>query len=99
MHVSSNSKQLQQGQPSPSHTVSKGLTGGVNGGIINEVTLKSLDYRRDYLFPLSLLLQNTRPVGFQVITFVFSTCAFAGQFGDASVKMKLDFCFRKCCSC
>ncbi|XP_042406651.1 uncharacterized protein LOC121996676 [Zingiber officinale] len=65
MHVSSNSKQLQQGQLNPSHTMSKGLTGGVNGGIINEVTLKSLDYRRDYLFPLSLLLKNTRPVGFQ----------------------------------
>ncbi|CAL9044534.1 unnamed protein product [Musa banksii] len=59
-------KPLQQSQPCTSHTMScKKLTGGVNGGIINEVTLKSLDYRRDYLFPLSLLLQNTRPVGFQ----------------------------------
>ncbi|CAI0388569.1 unnamed protein product [Linum tenue] len=43
----------------------KKLTGGINGGVINEVTLKSLDYRRDFLFPLSLLLHNTRPVGRQ----------------------------------
>lgn len=43
------------------------MTGGVNGGIINEAALKTLDYRRDYLFPFSLLLQNTRPIGLQVI--------------------------------
>lgn len=43
----------------------KKITGGMNGGIINETTLKSLDYRRDIFFPFSLLLRNTRPVGFQ----------------------------------
>ncbi|CAI9095531.1 OLC1v1031512C1 [Oldenlandia corymbosa var. corymbosa] len=41
----------------------KRITGGMNGGLINDVTLKSLDFRRDFLFPLSLLLHNTRPVG------------------------------------
>jgi hypothetical protein len=45
----------------------KRVTGGVNGGIINEGTLDCLDYKRDYLFPFSLLLRNTRPIGFQVI--------------------------------
>ncbi|XP_072955442.1 uncharacterized protein [Typha angustifolia] len=61
-----NSKQLQKNQACISYPVSrKRLTGGVNGGIINEGTLKSLDYRRDYLFPFSLLLQNTRPIGLE----------------------------------
>ncbi|XP_062225242.1 uncharacterized protein LOC133923944 isoform X3 [Phragmites australis] len=54
-----------QDQPCTSYAVSrKRLTGGVNGGIINEGTLKSLDYKRDYLFPFSLLLQNSRPIGY-----------------------------------
>lgn len=44
----------------------KKITKGFNGGIINEATLKSLCYRRDFLFPFSLLLLNTRPVGRQV---------------------------------
>lgn len=45
----------------------KKITKGFNGGIINKVTLKSLDYKRDFLFPFSLLLLNTRPVGRQVL--------------------------------
>ncbi|KAI0500676.1 hypothetical protein KFK09_018892 [Dendrobium nobile] len=61
-----NTKQIQQTQTSVNPTISrKRLTGGVNGGVVNEATLKSLDYRRDYLFPFSLLLQNTRPIGLQ----------------------------------
>lgn len=44
-------------------------TKGFNGGIVNEATLKSLGYRRDFLFPFSLLLLNTRPVGRQVLGF------------------------------
>ncbi|XP_010919832.1 uncharacterized protein [Elaeis guineensis] len=61
-----NFKQSQQNQPCINNAVSrKRLTGGVNGGIINETTLKSLDYKRDYLYPFSLLLQNTRPIGLQ----------------------------------
>lgn len=61
-------KQIQQIQSSVNPSISrKRLTGGVNGGIINEAALKTLDYRRDYLFPFSLLLQNTRPIGLQVI--------------------------------
>ncbi|VAH40308.1 unnamed protein product [Triticum turgidum subsp. durum] len=59
------SKQAVQDQPCTSYGVSrKRLTGGVTGGVINEETLKSLDYKRDYLFPLSLLLQNCRPIGY-----------------------------------
>ncbi|KAF2932854.1 uncharacterized protein [Oryza sativa Japonica Group] len=59
------SKKLNQDQPCTSYAVSrKRLTGGVNGGIINEGTLKSLECKRDYLFPFSLLLQNCRPIGY-----------------------------------
>uniref|UniRef100_M8BGT4 DUF8003 domain-containing protein n=1 Tax=Aegilops tauschii TaxID=37682 RepID=M8BGT4_AEGTA len=59
------SKQAIQDQPCTSYGVSrKRLTGGVTGGVINEETLKSLDYKRDYLFPLSLLLRNCRPIGY-----------------------------------
>ncbi|XP_034932746.1 uncharacterized protein [Populus alba] len=57
-------KQLQQEQPYLSQALSrKKMTGGINGGLLNEATLKSLDFKRDFLFPLSLLLHNTRPVG------------------------------------
>ncbi|TVU07382.1 hypothetical protein EJB05_47435, partial [Eragrostis curvula] len=60
-----NSNEANQEQPCTSYGVSKKrLTGGVNGGIINEGTLNSLDYKRDYLFPFSLLLQNFRPIGY-----------------------------------
>lgn len=41
----------------------KKITGGINGGLITDATLKSLDFRRDFLFLFSLLLHNTRPVG------------------------------------
>lgn len=61
-------KQLQQSQPYMSHALClKKITGGTNGGLINDATLKSLDVRRDFLFPLSLLLHNIRPVGRQVL--------------------------------
>ncbi|KAL1830578.1 hypothetical protein ACET3Z_000229 [Daucus carota] len=43
----------------------KKITGGTNGGLINDATLKLLDVRKDFLFPLSLLFHNTRPVGRQ----------------------------------
>ncbi|CAA0825430.1 Unknown protein [Striga hermonthica] len=43
----------------------KKITRGFNGGIINETTLKSLRCKRDFLFPFSLSLLNTRPVGRQ----------------------------------
>ncbi|XP_071722506.1 uncharacterized protein [Rutidosis leptorrhynchoides] len=59
-------KQTQPYSPYSSNSLSrKKITGGVNGGLISEVTLKSLDFRRDYLFPLTLFLHNTRPVGRQ----------------------------------
>uniref|UniRef100_A0A7N1A4F4 DUF8003 domain-containing protein n=1 Tax=Kalanchoe fedtschenkoi TaxID=63787 RepID=A0A7N1A4F4_KALFE len=41
----------------------KKVSRGINGGLINEATITSLYYRRDFLFPLSLILHNTRPVG------------------------------------
>ncbi|XP_034215904.1 uncharacterized protein LOC117627774 isoform X6 [Prunus dulcis] len=60
------SKQMQQNWPFVGHALSvKRITGGINGGLINHTTLRSLDYKRDFLFPLSLLLHNTRPVGRQ----------------------------------
>lgn len=66
-----NTKQSQQSLSFIGHALSiKKITGGINGGIINDSTLRSLDYRRDYLFPFSLLLHNTRPVGRQVKSFV-----------------------------
>ncbi|KAJ4759142.1 ephrin type-B receptor [Rhynchospora pubera] len=73
---------LNQSQPqSMSNRFSrKRLTGGVNGGIINEGTLGSLDYRRDYLFPLSLLLQNTRPIGFQEAVQLLMCTMLLGDF-------------------
>jgi hypothetical protein len=50
----------------PGHGLSrKRINGGINGGLINEISLESLEYRRDLLFPFSLLLNNTRPVGRQ----------------------------------
>ncbi|OVA12714.1 hypothetical protein BVC80_9019g8 [Macleaya cordata] len=59
-------KQLQQSLPYTSHALSrKRITGGTNGGVIDDATLKSLDYKRDFLFPFSLLLHNTRPIGLQ----------------------------------
>lgn len=59
-------KQPQQSQPYMTHALCrKRIMGGINGGLINDVTLKSLDFRRDFLFPFSLLLHNTRPVGRQ----------------------------------
>ncbi|XP_058085558.1 uncharacterized protein LOC131233017 isoform X2 [Magnolia sinica] len=61
-----NPKQLQQSQPFTSHVLSrKRITGGMNGGVINDATLPSLDYKRDFFFPFSLLLHNTRPIGLQ----------------------------------
>ncbi|OMO91688.1 hypothetical protein CCACVL1_07052 [Corchorus capsularis] len=59
-------KQLQQSWPYPTHALSrKKITGGINGGLINDATLRSLEYKKDFLFPFSLLLHNTRPVGRQ----------------------------------
>ncbi|KAH7687489.1 Growth factor receptor cysteine-rich domain-containing protein [Dioscorea alata] len=58
--------QSEPNQPSVSNISSrKRMTGGVNGTIINDENLQSLHYKRDFLFPFSLLLQNTRPIGFK----------------------------------
>ncbi|XP_071918624.1 uncharacterized protein [Coffea arabica] len=57
-------RKAQHGHLSTSHSLlRKRTTAGKNGGLINDITLKSLDFKRDYLFPFSLLLHNTRPVG------------------------------------
>ncbi|CAN6227202.1 unnamed protein product [Urochloa humidicola] len=77
--------QANQDQPCTSYAVSrKRLTGGVNGGIINEGTLQSLDYKRDYLFPFSLLLQNSRPLGYAE-TLQLLICIFL--LGDFSITL------------
>uniref|UniRef100_A0A0D9W2D7 DUF8003 domain-containing protein n=1 Tax=Leersia perrieri TaxID=77586 RepID=A0A0D9W2D7_9ORYZ len=66
------SNKVNQDQPCTSYAASrKRLTGGVNGGIINEGTLKSLDCKRDYLFPFSLLLQNCRPIGYAIVAIIY----------------------------
>ncbi|WZZ02138.1 hypothetical protein YC2023_074466 [Brassica napus] len=58
--------ELQQNLIQPGHGLSrKRINGGINGGLINEISIESLEYRRDLLFPFSLLLNNTRPVGRQ----------------------------------
>ncbi|XP_023635393.1 uncharacterized protein LOC17876163 [Capsella rubella] len=58
--------ELQQNLIQPGHGLSrKRINGGINGGLINEISLDSLEYRRDLLFPFSLLLNNTRPIGRQ----------------------------------
>ena len=59
---------FKQAEPYGSQVLSRRrITGGANGGLVTEVTLKSLNNRRDCLFPISLLLHNTRPIGHQVI--------------------------------
>ncbi|XVF52441.1 hypothetical protein PTKIN_Ptkin05aG0018300 [Pterospermum kingtungense] len=76
-------KQLQQ--PYPTHALSrKKITGGINGGLINDATLRSLEFKRDFLFPFSLLLHNTRPVGRQdSLKFLITTMLLA----DLSVTL------------
>ncbi|KAJ6706037.1 EPHRIN TYPE-B RECEPTOR [Salix purpurea] len=67
-------KLLHQERPYLSQALSrKKMTGGINGGLLNEATLKSLDFRRDFLFPPTLLLHNTRPVGRQDTLQLFIT--------------------------
>lgn len=59
-------KQVQHNQLYMTHALCRRrITGGVNGGLLNGSTLKSLDFRRDFLFPLSHILHNTRPIGCQ----------------------------------
>ncbi|XP_075522952.1 uncharacterized protein LOC142555760 [Primulina tabacum] len=59
-------KLAEESQVYNNHLLSrKRITGGFNGGMINEASLKSLVYKRDYLYPFSMLLLNTRPVGRQ----------------------------------
>ncbi|KAH9607077.1 hypothetical protein KSS87_005006 [Heliosperma pusillum] len=45
--------------------LSRRTSGLINGAIINDATLKSLEFRKDYFFPFSVFLRNTRPVGSQ----------------------------------
>ncbi|KAL4029467.1 hypothetical protein IC575_007680 [Cucumis melo] len=41
----------------------KRITGVVNGGLINKANVRFLHYRWDFLYPLSLLLRNRKPIG------------------------------------
>ncbi|XWS38680.1 hypothetical protein CRYUN_Cryun19dG0151800 [Craigia yunnanensis] len=78
-------KQLQQSWPYPTHALSrKKVTRGINGGLINDATLRSLEFKRDFLFPFSLLLHNTRPIGRQdSLQFLITTMLLA----DLSVTL------------
>lgn len=69
----------------------KKMTGGINGGVISDATLTSLEYKRDFLFPFSLLLHNTRPVGRQVICAVISLC-YINQIFNIFVLYRLQKC-------
>ncbi|MQL81424.1 hypothetical protein Taro_013882, partial [Colocasia esculenta] len=83
--------QLQQNNASISHASSrKRITGGVNGGIINEATLRSLHYKRDFFFPFSLLLQNTRPIGLEDILQLLISVVILGDL-VISLLMLLQF--------
>ncbi|KAD0215463.1 hypothetical protein E3N88_44626 [Mikania micrantha] len=58
--------QLQPSQSYTSHALNrKRVAGGITGAIINDDSLMSLKFRRDYFFPFSLFLHNTRPTGRQ----------------------------------
>ncbi|KAE8651460.1 hypothetical protein Csa_001417 [Cucumis sativus] len=41
----------------------KRVTGVVNGGLVNKANVRFLHYRWDFLYPLSLLLRNRKPIG------------------------------------
>ncbi|KAI4369970.1 hypothetical protein MLD38_018359 [Melastoma candidum] len=57
---------LQSTHTNSSHAiVRKRIAGGVSGGLLTEVSLKSLDFKRDFAFPMCLLLRNMRPIGWQ----------------------------------
>lgn len=72
--------QPQSSQLHVSHALCrKKITCGTNGGLITDATLKSLDLRKDFLFPPSLLLHNTRPVGRQVLQ-ISATCKLLEHF-------------------
>ncbi|KAK9716251.1 hypothetical protein RND81_06G221200 [Saponaria officinalis] len=58
-------RQLLQTQSYISQASSRRTSGLITGTLINDDTLNSLQFRKDYLFPFSLFLHNTRPVGFQ----------------------------------
>ena len=47
----------------------KRITGVVNGGLINKANVGFLHYKWDFLYPFSLLLRNTKPVGHLVSNF------------------------------
>ncbi|KNA21809.1 hypothetical protein SOVF_039820 [Spinacia oleracea] len=59
-------RQLQHTQSHPSQVLARRRTSGqINGTLINDDTLRSLEFKRDIFFLFSLFLRNTRPVGFQ----------------------------------
>ncbi|PPD84480.1 hypothetical protein GOBAR_DD18560 [Gossypium barbadense] len=66
---------LQQSWPYPTHALSRRkIIGGINGGLINDATVKSLEFKRDIFFPFSLLVHNTTPIGHQdSLQFLFTT--------------------------
>ncbi|CAN6486871.1 unnamed protein product [Victoria cruziana] len=85
------SEQMQQHQQIANHFLSrKRISGGVSGGILNSVTVESLDYRRGFLFPFSLLLQNTKPIDCQDTVLLAITILLLGDF-TLTLLMLLQF--------
>ncbi|GLJ46536.1 hypothetical protein SUGI_0980760 [Cryptomeria japonica] len=56
------------------------IRGGVGGGVINAITLQSMEDRKDIFFPLSLILRNTRPVGHQDLVGLIISILLLGDF-------------------
>ncbi|KAE9613113.1 hypothetical protein Lal_00027691 [Lupinus albus] len=90
-HGRKNLKQLQHSWQCMSNSLSlKRVTGVINGGLINDATLSSLDYKVDFLYPLTLLLCNTRPVGRQDTVQLLITLMLLGDL-SVTLLMLLQF--------
>lgn len=77
LKASHNSIQWQGNQ----HHTTRGLSRRrIGGGIINAFTLQSLEYRKDLFFPLSLILHNTRPAGYQDLVGLITSVLLLGDF-------------------
>ncbi|MQM12790.1 hypothetical protein Taro_045709 [Colocasia esculenta] len=52
----------------------------INGGILNSCTLRVLEDRRDILYPCSLMVHNTKPVGHQDLVGLVISILLLGDF-------------------
>lgn len=77
LKASHNSIQWQGNQHNTARSLSRRRIGG---GILNAFTLQSLEYRKDIFFPLSLILHNTRPAGYQDLVGLITSVLLLGDF-------------------